>query len=146
MALLSALLSAVAVAIAARGFASRHLDDCAMLRVLGQSQRTIALAYTLEFVLAGLFASLLGVAIGYGVHQLFVALLAGLVTTALPAASLWPALLGVGVGLVLLVAFGLPPVLQLAQVPPLRVIRRDIGQMRSASLAVLVLGLSLIHI
>ena len=30
--------------------------------------------------------------------------------------------------------------LQLAQVPPLRVIRRDIGQMRSASLAVLVLG------
>ena len=140
VALLSALLSAVAVAIAARGFASRHLDDCAMLRVLGQSQRTIALAYTLEFVLAGLFASLLGVAIGYGVHQLFVALLAGLVTTALPAASLWPALLGVGVGLVLLVAFGLPPVLQLAQVPPLRVIRRDIGQMRSASLAVLVLG------
>nr|MCU0927217.1 ABC transporter permease [Hydrogenophaga sp.] len=34
VALLAALLSAVAVAIAARGFAQRHLDDCAMLRVL----------------------------------------------------------------------------------------------------------------
>jgi putative ABC transport system permease protein len=42
VALLAALLSAVAVALAARGFAGRHLDDCAMLRVLGQSQRTIA--------------------------------------------------------------------------------------------------------
>jgi len=42
VALLSALLSAVAVALAARGFAAAHLDDCAMLRVLGQPQRTIA--------------------------------------------------------------------------------------------------------
>jgi putative ABC transport system permease protein len=32
VALLAALLSAVAVALAARGFAARHLDDCAMLR------------------------------------------------------------------------------------------------------------------
>src|SRR3990167_1993043 len=38
VALLAALLSAVAVTIAARGFAQRHLDDCAMLRVLGLSQ------------------------------------------------------------------------------------------------------------
>ena len=37
VALLAALLCAVAVAIAARGFAQRHLDDCAMLRVLGLS-------------------------------------------------------------------------------------------------------------
>ncbi|RZA15233.1 MAG: ABC transporter permease, partial [Lysobacteraceae bacterium] len=41
VALLAALLSAVAVALAARGFAASHLDDCAMLRVLGLSQRTI---------------------------------------------------------------------------------------------------------
>ena len=49
VALLAALLSAVAVALAARGFAASHLDDCAMLRVLGQSQRTIAQAYAFEF-------------------------------------------------------------------------------------------------
>ena len=140
VALLAALLSAVAVALGARGFAASHLDDCAMLRVLGQSQRTIALAYAFEFALIGLFASALGVAIGFGVHFLFVLLLAGLVESSLPAATLWPAGFGVGMGLTLLFAFGLPPVMQLAQVPPLRVIRRDVGNLKPASAAVLAVG------
>jgi putative ABC transport system permease protein len=142
VALLAALLSAVAVAIAARGFAARHLDDCAMLRVLGTSQRTIALAYTFEFAVVGLAASAMGLAIGFVVHYGFVALLAGLVDAALPAASLWPVAFGLGMGLTLLFAFGLPPVLQLAQVPPLRVIRRDVGGLKPASLAVLLIGIA----
>ena len=141
VALLAALLSAVAVAIVARGFAAKHLDDCAMLRVLGQPQRTIALAYAFEFVLAGLAASALGVAVGFAVHYGFVVLLAGLVETALPAATVWPVIFGMGMGLTLLLAFGLPPVLQLAQVPPLRVIRRDVGNLKPASIAVLGVGM-----
>ncbi len=140
VALLSALLSAVAVGIAARDFAQRHLDDCAMLRVLGLSQRRIAGAYALEFGLLGLVASAIGVALGFAVHFVFVLLLAGLLDAQLPAASLWPALLGLGVGLTLLVAFGLPPVLQLARVPPLRVIRRDVGGLKAGSLLVLAAG------
>jgi len=36
--------------------------------------------------------------------------------------------------------FGLPPVLQLARVPPLRVIRRDVGALKPASIAVLAAG------
>ncbi len=140
VALLAALLSAVAVAIVARSFAAKHLDDCAMLRVLGQPQRTIALAYAFEFVLTGLFASALGVALGFAVHYGFVLLLAGLVETALPAATLWPVLFGMGMGLTLLLAFGLPPVLQLASVPPLRVIRREVGKLKPASIAVLAMG------
>ena len=142
VALLSALLSAVAVALAARSFAASHLDDCAMLRVLGLSQRTIAWSYAFEFILIGLFASALGVAIGYAVHYVFVALLAGLVDAALPAASLQPVFFGLGMGLTLLLAFGLPPVLQLAQVPPLRVIRRDMGGLKPTSLSVLGLGVA----
>lgn len=142
VALLSALLSAVAVALAARGFAARHLDGAALLRVLGQSQRTIAWSYTVEFALVGLCASVLGVALGFGIHYAFVLLLAGLVDSALPAPSLWPVALGMGVGFTLLLAFGLPPVLQLAQVPPLRVIRRDVGALRPASLGVLAVGVA----
>jgi len=142
VALLSALLSAVAVALAARGFASSHLDDCAMLRVLGLSQRAIASSYIFEFAMVGVFASALGVALGFAVHYVFVALLAGLVEAALPAASLWPVALGMGMGLTLLFAFGLPPVLQLSQVPPLRVLRRDVGNLRPASIGVLAVGVA----
>ena len=79
-------------------------------------------------------------ALGFAVHYVFVLLLAGLVEAALPRARLWPALFGVGVGFTLLFGFGLPPVLQLAQVPPLRVIRRDVGALKPASLAVLGAG------
>jgi hypothetical protein len=96
VALLAALLSAVAVAIVARGFAANHLDACAMLRVLGQSQRSIALAYTLEFLLVGLLASLLGLVLGYAVHHVFVMLLAGLVESQLPQPGLAPVGLGLG--------------------------------------------------
>lgn len=140
VALLAALLAAVAVGIAARDFANRHLDDCAMLRVLGQPQRTIALQYLIEFAFVGLLASAAGVLLGFAVHYVFVWLLAGLVNAGLPAATGWPALFGVGVGFTLLMGFGLPPVLQLAQVPPLRVIRRDVGALKPASIAVLGAG------
>ncbi len=142
VALLAALLSAVAVSLAARSFAAAHLDGCAMLRVLGLRQRTIALSYSFEFALLGLGASLLGLAAGYGVHHVFVLLLAGLVDASLPAPGWWPVMFGMGMGLTLLFAFGLPPVLQLAQVPPLRVLRRDVGNLRPASLAVLGLGVA----
>jgi putative ABC transport system permease protein len=140
VALLAALLSAVAVGIAAREFAARHLDDCAMLRVLGLSQRRIAGAYALEFGLLGVLASAAGVGVGLLVHNVFVWLLAGLVEADLPPPSAWPALFGLGVGLTLLMGFGLPPVQQLARVPPLRVIRRDVGGLKASSAGVLLAG------
>lgn len=137
VALLAALLSAVAVAIAARDFAQRHLDDCAMLRVLGLSQGRIAGTYLGEFAVLGLLASAAGVALGAGLHLLFVRLLAELIPATLPPATGWPVLLGFGVGFTLLLGFGVPPVLQLAKVPPLRVLRREMGSIRPASAGVL---------
>jgi putative ABC transport system permease protein len=140
VAVLAALLAAVAVGIAARGFALRHLDACALLRVFGQSQRRIAATYGLELLGIGLLASALGVLIGLAVHEVFVVLLAGLVEKNLPMPGWWPGLFAAGVGLVLLAAFGLPPVLQLSRVPPLRVIRRDMGEPKPASIGVLLAG------
>ena len=137
VALLTALLSAVAVAVAARDFAQRHLDDCAMLRVLGQTQRRIAAVHAIEFLGLGLFASLAGLLLGFVLHLGFVALLTAWLPNGLPWPGVMPALLGVGVGLTLLLGFGLPPVLQLARVPPLRVLRRDVGTPKVASVGVL---------
>jgi putative ABC transport system permease protein len=61
-----------------------------MLRVLGQSQRRIALAYVVEFVSIALAASAAGVLLGWAVHHVFVWLLAGLVESALPARACGP--------------------------------------------------------
>ena len=141
VALLAALLSAVAVALAARSFASKHLDDCAMLRVLGLRQKQIAMSYCGEFVCVGLFASVIGLLLGFCVHFVFVQLLAGLVETALPAATWWPVVYGLATGLTLLLAFGLPPVLQLASVPALRVMRREMGEPKAVTWVVSAMGL-----
>ena len=142
VALLAALLCAVAVALAARSYAERQLDACALLRVLGQSQRTLTLAYATEFLGAGLLASAVGVLVGYGVHAALVGLLQGLIDTQLPPASAWPGAVSLGLGMTLLVAFGLPPVLQLAQVPALRVLRRELGGLQWRSALVLLMGLA----
>ncbi|MFG6448073.1 ABC transporter permease [Roseateles sp. BYS180W] len=133
VALLAALMAAVAVALSARGFAQHRLDACALLRVLGQTQRRLAWAYALEFLGLGLAASLVGVGLGWLLHWGFVAVLGALLQADLPGASWWPVALGLGMGGALLVGFGLPPVLQLAAVPPLRVIRRELGTPRSGA-------------
>jgi putative ABC transport system permease protein len=138
VALLTALLAAVAVAVAARDFAQRHLDDCAMLRVLGETQARIASVHAIEFVLLGVAASLCGLVLGFALHLGFVGLMARwLPAGGLPWPGVGPALLGMGVGLTLLLGFGLPPVLQLARVPPLRVMRRDVGTPKVATVGVL---------
>lgn len=140
VALLSALLSAVAVALVSRDFAQRRLDDCALLRVLGVPQRTMAWAFGIQFALVGALASALGLALGWAFHLVFVALLSDLVGVSLPAAGWQPLALGMGVGVLLTLGFGLPPVLQLTRVPPLRVLRRDLGQLQPLSAAVWLLG------
>lgn len=139
--LLSALLAAVAIAIAARRFMLRHLDACAMLRFLGLTQNQVTAMYLIEFALLGLAGSLLGALVGYGAHFLLLEWLARLLPTALPPASLVPALQGVATGLLLLIGFALPPILQLRNVPHNRVIRREQEPPQPLTLATYGIGL-----
>ncbi len=127
VALLAAMIAAVAVAAAARRFSLRHLDSCAMMRCLGLAQTDIFRLFGLEFVIVGVVACALGVLIGFGAHFALLAALGSLIRTTLPLPSLLPALQGGAVGLVLLLGFALPPLAQLRAVPPLRVLRKDIG-------------------
>ena len=140
VALLAVILSAVAVALSARNFSEQHIQDCAIRRVLGQSQRSITQLFVIEFILLGLMASTFGLIIGYGVHFGFVQILASLVDTTLPPPNFAPVLQGYGVGLCSLLAFGLPPVLQLASVPALRVMRQEIGGLKRMPVLVWILG------
>jgi putative ABC transport system permease protein len=108
--------------------------------VLGQSQRDIAIGFALEFIAVGMLASLLGCLLGYGLQEVFVSVLAQIMDTSLPVPTLWPLAFGIGVGMTLLLGFGLPPILQLASTPPLRVLRRDVGEIKAASFITLSIG------
>ncbi len=141
VAMLTVLLSALAVALGAFGYAQSRLDTCALLRVLGVSQRTMVRAFAWQFAGVALLAATLGLALGFALHQAFVWLLGAWVSTSLPAPGWGTVGLGLALGATLLLCFGLPSLLQLVRVPPLRVIRRDLGSAQARPLGVAGLGL-----
>jgi putative ABC transport system permease protein len=125
--LLSVILAAVAVALAARRYLQRHLDACAMLRCLGASRSETVWIHTLQLGVLGLAAGLAGCAAGFVAQWGLSALLAPVVQVKLPPPTIVPALQGIAAGFVLLLGFALPPLVALGRVPTLRVLRRDLG-------------------
>ena len=139
-ALLAVVLAAVAVGLSARRFMQRHLDGCAVMRCLGARQGRISRLFLAEFLAFGLAASTLGSALGYAVQIGIEKLLAGLLNGALPAPSAWPLAYGFGVGLALLGGFVAPHLVRLADVPTLRVLRREWGGTGSGTAASYAVG------
>ncbi len=141
--LLTALLAAVAIAMAAHRYTRRHLDGCAAMRCLGASQRTLRALFTLEFVALGVLGGVLGIALGYAGHLALLSWLGSLISVTLPQPGLLPALEGIAAALVLLLGFALPPLLPLTQVPPVRVLRREWGEAGRTAWAAYSLGVVL---
>ncbi|MBI2295431.1 MAG: ABC transporter permease [Betaproteobacteria bacterium] len=126
-ALTSVLLAAVAIALAARRYLQRHLDACSMMRCLGARQGLITRLHVMHFSVLGALAAAVGTVIGVVAQTALAAWLNQVVAVALPLPGAAPALHGVVVGLLLLLAFALPPLMSLSQVPTLRVLRRELG-------------------
>lgn len=141
--MLSAMLAAVAVAMAARRFMLRHIDACAMLRCLGLTQNQVTSMYLLEFLILGIIGSLAGVALGFFSHFVLLEWLGKLVSNDLPAASFLPAWQGVAIGILLLVGFAMPPILQLRNVPHNQVIRREQDAPKAMTLLTYACGLGM---
>ena len=97
-----------------------------MMRCLGLAQADIFRLFALEFIVIGLAACIIGMALGYATHYVLLNALGSLIRTTLPQPSLLPGAQGFACGLVLL-GFALPPLAQLRHVPPLRVLRKDVG-------------------
>lgn len=139
--LVSVILAAIAVAMAARRHSARHLDACAVMRCLGASQRTIVIVQVGALMLLGLLGSTLGVALAWALSFAIGEWLGSALGIAVPSASLVPVLSGYAVGLVVLLAFAVPPVLALRGVPALRVLRRDLDVRSPSALALTGLAL-----
>ncbi len=127
VALLSALIAATAIGLAARRFAERHLDGCAVMRAMGTTQSTLVHLLFLELLWIALIAAVIGLALGFGVHFALISLIRSLLTLELPSASILPGLKAAAAGIVLLMGFAGLPILRLGGVAPLRVLRRDLG-------------------
>jgi len=130
-ALVAVLLAAVAVALAASRYLRRHLDAAAMMRCFGaRTTQTLSLFF-LQFLVLGVLACTVGLAIALVGQQLLMMLLSAVVATELPPPSWLPGVTSFGTGILLLFGFALPPLVALARVPPLRVLRRDLPRPRA---------------
>jgi putative ABC transport system permease protein len=139
--LVSVVLAAIAVAMAARRHSARHLDACAVMRCLGASQRTIVQVQVGSLLILGFLGSSIGVVIAYALSFGIGEWLAASLGVAIPSSGLVPVLSGYAVGLTVLIAFAVPPVLALRGVPALRVLRRDLELREPSALALAALGL-----
>ncbi|MSQ60365.1 MAG: FtsX-like permease family protein [Betaproteobacteria bacterium] len=140
--LMSAVIAAVAIALAARRYLVRHLDSCAVMRCFGASQWFILAVHALQFLALALIASAMGCALGYLAQEGLALLMAPVVGVPLPQAGWMPVAQGMAAGVVLLAGFAIPPLVGLRKVPTLRVLRRDMGLPDTITASTYVLGLS----
>ncbi len=124
--LASVLLAAVAVAMGARRYAARHIETVALMKCMGAAQGLVLSISLIELSVLAIFAVLAGAALGYLGQWGLVWLLHGLIQGALPAPSFAPVVIALVTVLAMLVGFALPPLLQLKNTPPIRVLRKSV--------------------
>ncbi|MDH3303968.1 MAG: FtsX-like permease family protein [Gammaproteobacteria bacterium] len=140
-AVMSLLLSAVAVAMSARRFAHRRMDAVALMKSLGATQGFVIAVALIQLTLLGVLGVLVGSIVGFAAEEVLSRILVDLIASDLPNPGLRPVVLASGSAMVLLVGFALPALIQLRNTPPLRVLRHD--AMPPAPSRLLVSGLSL---
>lgn len=143
-AMLTVVLAAAASHMALRRYVQRHFDQYALMRCFGASQRRLFMLYFLQLAGLGLAAGLLGAVLGWFTQLALTDLLGDVMRLNLPPASMQPFALGILAGLSLILAFALPPLLRLARVPTLRVLRRDLGPAAGVAWLPYLAGLTLV--
>ena len=136
VALLSLLLGGVGVAQAVRAWIAGRMDAIAVLKCLGMRPREIFMLYGAQALLLGLAGSVIGSALGLLVTALIPIAFSdyvpqGLVNPWQPRAAMG----GIALGVTVAAVFGLPPLLAVLRVPPIRVFRRDAEPLPAAKWA-----------
>jgi len=131
------MLAAVAMAVSAKRYCERQYDPVAMMKTLGGSRKTIRNIFLLHLSLVTIFSIIAGLVIGFVLQHIGAGYLAQFMGTDLPQSGFRPWLLSAFIGVVCALMFSLKPLLDLFDIPPLRVLRRNLGD---------TLALSRIHI
>ena len=124
--LVSVLLAAVAVAMAARRYSHRHRDRIALMKCMGASRSLVLQTSLLQLLLLALLGGLLGSLAGYCAQYGLAWMMRDVIGQTLPEPGPAPILLGQVTALCILAGFALPDLLQMGRTPPLRVLRHDL--------------------
>ncbi len=143
------LLSAAAVALAARQIAERDMNTGSLMRTFGASGNTVLRIVLIRLGLIALMATVIGCIVGYLAQFVLSSLLGQWFAAELPSASLTPLLGGLMCAVLALVGFCLPSLVRAIDTPVLQVLRRDLPVAKPSTLlavssAFLALGLLLV--
>ena len=125
VALLTAMIAAVAIALSARRYMVGQADACAALKCFGATRGVILKKQVTTLLSLGVFAAAVGSVFGYLIQELLTGLLGNLMVANLPSVSLTPMLWSIVFTWVFLFAFAGPPLLSLVNVSPMRLIRKE---------------------
>ncbi len=126
-ALLTVIVAGAAVLLTVRHYAERQITAVAAMRATGATRRQVARLFAGKLFWLGLTAGAIGALVGFGLHALMLSLVTELIGVEVPPVGLRPLITGWVTAFAALFGFALPTLLRLRDVPPMRVLRRDLG-------------------
>lgn len=128
-AMVSVILAMVAMFLASLPYVQKGLDAYALMRCFGASRRLIVQVLLYQTLLLAFIGSVIGCLLGYIAQAGLAALAGNLFLETMPAPRWYPALGGILAGFAILLSVVWPQLRRLSDVPALRILRRDLGNM-----------------
>ncbi|NQZ06588.1 MAG: FtsX-like permease family protein [Algicola sp.] len=125
--LLGVILAAVAIAVAAQRYCQRHYDPVAIFKTLGASSKQVRQIYVTHLIFLTLMSVVAGLIIGYAIQSVVFEMIKEFLPKPLPELGAKPFVMAIVTGVSCSMMFSLYPLLQLFNIPPLRVLRRNEG-------------------
>lgn len=137
-------IAGVAIAIAARLFSQKQQNTVALLRCFGASFQWIFSRYLISLLLLSLFASGLGVFFGFLLYRLIGLWFLSFFSQPPQTAFTMPILLGSTMGLILLLGFVLPFLINLRHAKPLSIFRKEYIRIQMPGKLLALFGLTIL--